>query len=124
MHHHSLRDERPEVKREINQELPDSDKESWIPPILRTIATTGFGIPELTAAIGDHLRYLNKSGEWKFREKARLQSELDMLLQSTLVNQWRASISESRYDQVLQDVVRRKISPWRAVDFLLNGGTP
>jgi LAO/AO transport system kinase len=109
---------------EINPELPDSDKESWIPPILRTIATTGIGVPELTAAIGDHLRYLHESGEWKFREKARLQSELDMLLQGTLVNQWRASISESRYDQVLQDVVGRKISPRQAVDFLLNGAAP
>jgi LAO/AO transport system kinase len=124
IHHHSLRDERAEVKMEINPELPDSDKESWIPPILRTIATTGIGVPELTAAIGDHLRYLHESGEWKFREKARLQSELDMLLQGTLVNQWRASISESRYDQVLQDVVGRKISPRQAVDFLLNGGAP
>ena len=94
----------------------------WIPPIRRTIATDGTGIPELAASIREHYNYLRQTGEWQQRDQARLQTELDVLLRETLMARWRASISESQYGQVLQEVYKRELSPWQAVDTLIHGG--
>jgi LAO/AO transport system kinase len=93
----------------------------WIPPIQKTVATEGEGIPELAEAIAEHRVYLQTSGDWERRERARLQSELFQLLQSTLVTRWQATVSDARYRQTIDRLLEREISPREAVDALLNG---
>jgi len=95
----------------------------WIPPIRRTIATDGTGIPELAASIKEHYNYLRQTGEWQQRDQARLQTELDVLLRETLMARWRDSVSKSQYRQILQEVYKRELSPWQAVDTLIHGGS-
>ena len=94
----------------------------WIPPIQKTVATEGQGIEELAEIIGQHYRYLNESGEWRNRECARLKSELDSLLQDTLVSRWRSRVSEDHYQRILKDIVERQISPHQGMVDLLDGG--
>ena len=94
----------------------------WIPPILRTVATEAVGIPELAQAIAKHTRHLHMTGDWQRREHTRLQAELDMLLEETLVARWRSTVPDERYFSVLRSVVERKVSPWQAVDSLVDGG--
>jgi LAO/AO transport system kinase len=93
----------------------------WIPPIQKTVATEGEGIPELAEAIAEHRVYLQTSGDWERRERARLQSELFQLLQSTLVTRWQATVSDARYRQTIDRLLERELSPREAVDALLNG---
>ena len=99
----------------------DADKELWIPPILKTISTEGKGIGELAEQIAKHAEYLRLSGDWAVRERARLESELEIILQQKLISQFRETISESRYDEVLRRVFEKSISPWEAVKMLTNG---
>lgn len=94
---------------------------SWQPPILRTVATEGVGIAELADQIEHHMRYLTMTGEWQGRDRARLQTELESLLQDRLISRWRDTISESQYKAVLNQLVERKISPHQAVQALLDG---
>jgi len=93
----------------------------WQPPILRTVATEGIGVDELYQEIARHRQYLVESGEWERRERARLQSELDMLLQAVLVSRWRQTVPQEAYQGVVDQLVRRDISPWQAVETLLDG---
>lgn len=93
----------------------------WVPPIQRTVATEGRGIPELVEAISQHAAYLRESGNWTARDRTRIQSELDTMIQETLVSEFRAKVSNTRYDEVLQKVIQRNLSPWEAVKILLNG---
>ena len=102
--------------------ISDNSGALWIPPIRRTIATDGTGIPELAASIREHYNYLQQTGEWHQRDQARLQTELDVLLRETLMARWRDSVSKSQYGQVLQEVYKRELSPWQAVDTLIDGG--
>jgi LAO/AO transport system kinase len=102
--------------------LPASEpKQSalWIPPILRTIATNGTGVGELVAAIEKHALHLRQSGEWGRREKARLEAELEGLITETLVEEFRAKVEAARYDQVVEQLVERNLSPWEAVKALI-----
>ena len=94
---------------------------SWIPPIRKTVATEGVGVPELVEEIIRHAEHLRKSGDWAARERSRLGSELDAMLQETLVTRFREDVSESRYDEVLEQVFQRDLAPWEAVKMLLNG---
>jgi LAO/AO transport system kinase len=99
----------------------DNTAQLWIPPIQKTIATDGTGIPELAESIGRHASYLESSGDWSLRERSRLETELDALIQDTLTNQFRSKLPEGTYDRVLVRILERKLSPWEAVETLMNG---
>jgi len=101
-------------KEEINEAL-------WEPPIQKTIASSGSGIPELTDSISAHLLYLNRSGDRDRRERARLESELDALIQDTLAEQFRSSLPANLYEEALTGIFDRKLSPLEAARSLMNG---
>jgi LAO/AO transport system kinase len=96
-----------------------SDSPLWLPPICKTVATDGSGIPELTEAIARHAAHLRQSGDWANRERSRLRSELETLIQENLMQDFRSSVPEETYDQVLEQVFQRSLSPWQAVETLL-----
>ncbi|TLN05293.1 methylmalonyl Co-A mutase-associated GTPase MeaB, partial [bacterium] len=73
--------------------LPPLDEQIWIPPVLRTVATQGSGLTELMAAIDRHVAYLHETGLWQERERERLQTELNQLVQAILVAHWREGVS-------------------------------
>jgi LAO/AO transport system kinase len=103
-------------------EAPDQPVyNSWIPPIQKTVATEGVGIDELVAEIARHVEHLRESGDWAVRERSRLGSELDAMLREALVVHFREEVSESRYEEVLEQVYQRDLAPWEAVKMLLNG---
>jgi LAO/AO transport system kinase len=101
--------------------VPENDfqKTLWIPSILRTVSTEGKGIPELADAIAKHLAYLTQSGDWAVRERARLEVELDALIRETLVSRFREAVSQQVYENVLERVIQRDLSPWEAVKLLI-----
>lgn len=86
----------------------------WMPPIHKTVATSGEGIQELIKSIYDHFRYLKSSGEFEIRERNRLEAELNTLLQESLIVQWRTRVSQADYQAALDRIMKRDISPWKA----------
>jgi len=115
--HHGLN---PEFTNQSGETII-TDKMIWNPPIVKTIATEGNGVRDLASLISQHYEFLQKTGEWERRELARLQSELNSLLQETLVDRWKSSIAPEEYELVLQSLFRHDISPWQAVEVLLSG---
>jgi LAO/AO transport system kinase len=101
---------------------PEVDEPIWVPPIQRTVATTGNGIPDLAALIRQHRRHLEQTGDLEHRERTRLEADLNNLLQETLVSRWQDSVADQTYQKVLDNLVAREISPIQAVKTLLNGG--
>jgi LAO/AO transport system kinase len=94
------------------------EAELWIPPVLKTVATEGIGIPALAQAILDHRRYLEASGEWRRRERTRLKSELEARIQEALVRRWQAGISEADFQAALNGLLHRELTPPQAVEQL------
>jgi LAO/AO transport system kinase len=108
-----------------NQAAPDDTGPArWSTPIFRTVATEGDGVAELAAAIERHRQHLQASGGWQSRERSRLKAELDDLLRHSLVARWRETVPQGRYEEVLDSLVARRLSPFQAVSALLNGGEP
>jgi LAO/AO transport system kinase len=100
---------------------PTPDSTLWIPPIVKTVATEGKGIDELAAAIAKHVEHLRQSGDWDARDRARLGSEMETLLREALMDRFLENIQQQRYQEMLEKVLNRHLSPSEAVTALLNG---
>lgn len=107
--------------RQNSADLGGEKEADWIPPLQRTIALDGTGIDELTQHIAKHGEYLQVSGGWAIRDRARLESELDTALRSSLMDQFRNQVSDDQYNRVMNRVFERELSPLEAVKILMNG---
>lgn len=96
----------------------------WLTPIQRTIATDGTGIEELAASIRKHADYLRLAGLWAGREQARLLSELEARVDELLLDRFHAGLPHGRYNEVVQQVVERQISPGDAAKKLVDWENP
>jgi LAO/AO transport system kinase len=109
---------------EIPLQLPvDSKQElvgsSWTPVVVPTIAIHGDGMDELMQAIQSHHEYIEVSGERNRRDQERLQSRLSALIQVGLAERWRSSVSDEFFQDVFARLAARQISPYDAVQQLL-----
>lgn len=102
-------------------DIPGSDEILWIPPILKTVSTEGTGIAELAGAIEKHTEHLHQSGDWADRDRTRLRSELEAVLMDTLMKRFFEDVPQNKYEDLLDKVTKRDISPYKAVHSLLNG---
>lgn len=97
-----------------------SDANFWLPPINKTISTEGKGIAELAASIARHVSHLHQSGDWAARDRARLISEMEALLRETLTKRFLGTVSQEEYQQLVEQILNRNLSPYEAVKLLLD----
>src|SRR5689334_22633522 len=86
-------------------DAPEIDANIWIPPINQTVSTDGKGIPELADSIAKHIAHLRQSGDWALRDRARLGSELEAVLQEELVKRFFERIQQEKYNEVVEKVL-------------------
>jgi LAO/AO transport system kinase len=93
--------------------------DGWQTRLLPTVATEQRGIAELRAAIDAHAAHLRAGSAWAERDQARLQAELETLVQRELVARWRAGLSPADYQHTLKRLAARELSPYQALEQLL-----
>jgi LAO/AO transport system kinase len=54
----------------------DQQPPSWTPPVLRTIASQGEGVPSVVQAVARHFTYLSQSGALGARRRERLRERV------------------------------------------------
>ncbi|MGI6343766.1 MAG: methylmalonyl Co-A mutase-associated GTPase MeaB [Bacillota bacterium] len=69
-------------------------KDGWEIPVLRTVATTHEGVPELVDKLLEHRLFLEDSGQIVDRRLRRVQRELDQLLSARLTRQLQQLLGE------------------------------
>ena len=69
--HHGVDLSRVGTKQQEATPAPPADAPVWEIPVLKTVAQTSEGVPELLAAIDDHRTFLLESGELRSRRRAR-----------------------------------------------------
>ena len=92
---------------------------SWKPPIARTVAATGEGVPDLVADIERHRAWSDESGERERRRRDAARSEVEDLLREALVRRLRDRVGAERVEGAVARVAQRAIDPYAAVDELL-----
>src|SRR5256885_2141932 len=89
----------------------------WVPPIVKTVASRGLGIEELDAAIEKHYDYIRASGELDRRNRERVRIRIETLLKEKFMG--RLLGVTDNYEQILDDVLRKRNNPHDAAEGVL-----
>jgi LAO/AO transport system kinase len=92
----------------------------WIPPIVKTTASRAEGIEELEAAIQRHYDYLASSGELDRRNRERVRIRIETLLKEKFMDRLiGGTLAPRDYEQLLEDVLRKRNNPHDAAEDVL-----
>jgi LAO/AO transport system kinase len=92
----------------------------WIPPIVKTVASQSKGIAELDEAIVKHYEYLRASGELDRRNRERVRIRIETLLKEQFMERLiGGTITRENYEELLEDVLRKRLSPHEGADSVL-----
>ena len=94
--------------------------EVWVPTVLKAQSVNPVGIIEAYVLIQDHRAFLERTGEWQVRDKARLDRELEDLLKQELFRSWVVEVSEKKRQAALDALYARERSPYQTVEILLD----
>ncbi len=92
----------------------------WQPPLIKTIATSGQGTPELHRAVLAHRQFLVDQNLWDEKNAARLTAELERSLREELYHNWQQKVDPRAYREMLKLILSHQISPQKAAIDLLN----
>lgn len=94
-------------------------EDEWQVLVLKSVASTGDGIPELLAHIDKHLAWLHRSGEWAVRERLRAAHTLENILRAELTRRILAHMPETGLDDLVDSLRRRDIDPYTVASKLI-----
>jgi LAO/AO transport system kinase len=93
---------------------PAAAAQGWEPPVVKTVAATGEGIDDLTAALDRHRAYLDASGERRRRDVARARAGFVAILRERLLARALARLEaeQGRLDEVAARIAARTADPY------------
>ena len=93
----------------------------WVPPIVKTVASKSEGVAELDEAIARHFDYLQRSGELDRRNRERVRIRVETHLKEKFMDRLiGGSMTRADYEQLLEDVLRKRNNPHDAAEGMLN----
>ena len=108
-----------ETVRDLETMLRLGPKLEWTPPIVRTSATTSVGVDDLWDAIASHRKHLEASGGLEERRRRRILGEVEDMVSVRLRQRVAARLEGEALADLADDLVARRVDPYRAVDMLL-----
>jgi len=91
--------------------------DDWRPPILKTEATTGAGVPEVIAAV-DRFR-AHSEAERATRRRARQQYRLRDLLSHRFLQMAERQLAPGEFERLVDGIAARKVDPYSAADEII-----
>jgi len=92
--------------------------EDWKPPIVKTVASAGEGVPELVDEIAAHRTHAEKTAAWQARRLARARAEVEALALGVVRQRFLAR-GEDHFEAIAADVRDGRIDPYAAADLVL-----
>jgi len=105
------------VEREIRalQSLATRN-DGWTPPIVKTVASEGVGIPELAAAIANYEAYLLKENLAFKKSVHNWQERLVEMLRDVMLEKAREQLGDGRVSRLAAEVAEHKRDPYTLVE--------
>ena len=98
----------------------ESDRESWTPDVLETVANTGEGVDALIEAFDAHAAYLRESGEIVATERRRYAEEIRTLVRADVGALATAEIERrGGIDRLAERVRDRETDPYAAAEAIV-----
>jgi LAO/AO transport system kinase len=94
---------------------------AWEPPIIKTVALTGEGVPQLIEKIEEHRHCLEKEAGGK-RNLERAEAELSEAIKDKVTTSVIEELKrEGEFEELLQKIMKREVDPASAAEKLLHG---
>ena len=90
--------------------------DNWTPPIVKTVATEGQGIPELAETIASYESYQRKQNLLQQRRTRNWEVRLLEMLRDTLLERARKLISESELTRYASEIAEHKRDPYSVIE--------
>lgn len=104
---------------EIRTVLESGAPGDYIPPVVKTIAEDGKGIPELFSAIDAHRKYMETSGLAPLSEKRRIEQRLIDIFHGNILRDIRKLDSETHLiKELVEAVYDKSLDPYTAAEQL------
>jgi LAO/AO transport system kinase len=97
---------------------PATAGERWTPPIVKTVATRGDGVPELAEALDRHRAWSTTTEAGRAQRRTRLAEEMREALREALID---AAVHrlESRIETAVREVEAHAVDPYTATERLV-----
>jgi LAO/AO transport system kinase len=93
----------------------------WVPPIVKTVASKNSGIEELDEALVRHLGYIASSGELDRRNRERVRIRVETQVKERFMQRLiGGTMGRDPYEQLLEDVLRKRNNPHDAAESVLS----
>ena len=112
-----------ETERDLEQMLELSAPTDWRPPIIKTVAATGEGVPELLKSLRDHRAHVESTGALVERRHRRSLEELREIVVRTLEQRAYVALGGEGVERLQQEVLDRKLSPYDAAEKIITAAT-
>jgi len=98
----------------------DKKKRRWKPPVLKSIALTGDGIPELVEKVELHRQILRREAapeEAREKAEAELEEAIKDKIAAFLIRELRMT---GEFEELLEEIIGKKVNPASVAESLLN----
>jgi len=95
--------------------------DQWTPPIVKTVATEGTGLPELVKAITDYQAYLTKNDLAMKHKVQNWRERLIEMLRDALVARTRERLTDEQVTHYAQEIAEHKRDPYTLVEEIVKG---
>ncbi len=107
------------ISRNTSRPHSEVGENIWRPPILKTIALDGSGVPEVLEAVAAHREHLRASGTWAARERARIETELRNVLRQELLERAVERVGEEQLQAWAERIAAREVDVYTAVQSIM-----
>ena len=116
------RDGATQVARDLRAMLALSERTEggWIPPIVKTVAATGDGMPALVEAIEAHRGWQQDTGEQQRRRMRRARDEIEAIALTALRERFGDLHGRADLDRLAAEVLGGRTDPYAAADAVLD----
>jgi len=109
------------VEREIRaMQALAARKDNWTPPIIKTVASEGQGIPELAEAISQYEAYLKKENLLLKRNVENWRERLVEMLRDAMLEKARAEITDGEMGRYAAEIAEHKRDPYSLVEKIVS----
>jgi LAO/AO transport system kinase len=94
----------------------DKTRDGWVPPIVKTVASEGKGVEEVTAAIAEYESYLAKDNRALNKRVENWQERLVEMLRDTMLEKARAQLADGNLARLAAEIAEHKRDPYTLVE--------
>ena len=93
--------------------------DGWTPPIVKTVASEGKGIEDLSAAVADYEKYLQKDSRALRKRVENWQARLIEMLRDAMLEKARAQLGDGSMARLAAEVAEHKRDPYSLIEEIM-----